>query len=284
MSKRGLEYSLRVHPAGLALMLPALFFGSSNIALSAALALLLHEGAHMLAMALCGVKRCSVELTPFGGIADAAGYEALSPARQAISALSGVAVSLAAGLLCLRLAPVTLFWHAMWRVNLSLALVNCLPVWPLDGARAVMALASLLGFAPTALRVMRGLAYALSLALTVLGLYSAFTGSVNLSLLLAAPYLGYAAREGALSEGVRLMRRVEASRGRLMGGGTLPVRALVSMGKPDLLHMTKAIKHMPWGEYCIMLLTSAEGKITHTLTEKQIIDELFDRGAGSTIE
>lgn len=269
------RFTIRAHPAGLALLLLALFFCESGAALAAALALVTHEAAHMLAMLMCGVKSCEVELTPFGGVADVAGYEALSPLRQLAVALSGVTASLISGLLCLRLAPVTPFWGMLWRFNLSLALVNCLPVWPLDGARAVMAAASRLGLAPLALRVMRALAYALSLALVALGVWGASVGQLNLSLILAGPYLCYAAGESALSGGMRLTRRMEAAGESLKRGAVLPARVLICGSRPDALGITRIIGRAPSQSYCLLCVASPDGDITETLTEKRMSDMIL---------
>ncbi len=276
MRKHGRRYSIRVHPAGLALLLLSLFFGSSGAVLAAALALLWHEAAHMLTMALCGVKRCEIELTPFGGVADAKGYELLTPLRQLASALSGVAASLAAGLVCVRFAPVSPFWEMLWRFNLSLALVNCLPVWPLDGSRAILALASCFGAAPLALKLMRALAYALAASVAALGVWGAYMGEINISLLLAGPYLCYAASEGALSDNVRMMRRAEAAGDKLRNGGILPVRALICSQKPNLLQIARLMRRTPAGSSCLMCVTSPEGKIIETITEKQMYDMIFN--------
>ena len=274
MSARG--FCLRVHPAGLAALLLALVFGRSHVALAAVLALLWHEGAHVLAMLLCGVSRCEVELTPFGGMADATDYERLSAVRQLVIALSGVAASALLGWACLRYAPVAPFWYALACLNLSLALINCLPVWPLDGARAVLALASKLGCAPAALRVMRFMAYALAVALVALGLYGAWRGHVNLSLLLIGPYLCYAARQSAVSGGVRLMRQAHDIRRKLENGMPMPTRAYVCRGEPDQLTMARMLRRAPSERYHLLHIVDENGAVTDTLSEQQLADRLFD--------
>lgn len=99
----------------------------------------------MAAMALCGVKHCVVELTPFGGMADAACYERLSPGKRRPPRWRAFWPSALGAWLCLRFAPDTPFWHALYLTNASLAAFNLLPVWPLDGARALLAAAERLG-------------------------------------------------------------------------------------------------------------------------------------------
>ena len=86
-----MRLKLRVHPAGAAWLGACFLLAPSHVVLAAVAALAWHEAAHVAAMALCGVKRCVVELTPFGGMADAACFDRLSPGRKALSALAGVA-------------------------------------------------------------------------------------------------------------------------------------------------------------------------------------------------
>lgn len=269
-------FSLRVHPAGLAALLLALVFGRSDAALAAALALLWHEAAHVLAMALCGLRGCAVELTPFGGIIDAPDLERLSPGKQFAVAISGCAASLALGLGCLTLAPVKPFWYFMTNLNLSLALVNCLPVWPLDGARAVLAAAARFGFAPVALKAMRCLSYLLAVALAALGVIGAWRGHVNWSLLLVGPYLCYAARESSVSSAVRMMRRARDARDKLDGGAILPVRAFACRGAPGRLALARHCVSSPSNAYRVFVITNERGALVSTLTEAQALDALFD--------
>ena len=110
-----MRLKLRVHPAGAAWLGACFLMAPSHAVLAAVAALTWHEAAHVAAMALCGVKHCVVELTPFGGMADAACYERLSPGKKAASSLAGVLASAVGAWLCFRFAPDTPFWHAPHR-------------------------------------------------------------------------------------------------------------------------------------------------------------------------
>lgn len=280
-----MRLSLRVHPAGLLMLAMAFFFLRSDLVLAAVLALLCHEGAHLLAMSCTGVPACSVELTPFGGMADAACYERLPGWKQLFIALSGVAVSAAAGLLCVRFAPRFPFWYAFANMNLSLALLNCLPVWPLDGARAVMAIASRFGAEAAARRLMLWLAYVLSAAMVGLGLYGAWYGHVNLSLLLLGPYLAYAARESSVSSSVRRMSRAQSPAEKLAKGRVAPVRALACEGEPTPLMLTRLMARMP--PQCFHMLHVIDhttGKLLKTISEQEMAGILFSDSSSSPKE
>ena len=100
--------TVKIHPAGLALFGAAFLFADSHFVLAAISALLLHEAAHVLAMQLCGMHGCMVEITPFGGMIDAKKFETFPPYKQALVSAAGVAASAAMTFLCMRFLPHTL--------------------------------------------------------------------------------------------------------------------------------------------------------------------------------
>ena len=193
MSVKRMKLRLKIHPAGAVLAALGLMLFPSAGMLAAAAAMLLHEGGHVLAMALCRVKECRIELTPFGGVADVPGFERLPGRQQCLIALAGVPVSAASAWLCLRFAPQTEFFRLFYRFSLGMALVNVLPVWPLDGARVLLCAARWFGREEPARRAMLWLSYLLAAGMLALGLAGVFQGRVNLSLFLLPPYLAYAA-------------------------------------------------------------------------------------------
>ena len=199
--------SVSVHPAGAAMLAALLLFAPSAEVLAGVTALLWHEAAHTAVMFLCGVKRCRVELTPFGGMADPENFDSLSCGKQAVSAAAGVLASAAGGWIIGKCGLSGPFWHMLYRMNLSLALINCLPVWPLDGSRICLAFARYLGYETGARRMMTALAWLAAGSLLALGLYGAWYGHVNLSLFAIGPYLCYAAQQGSISESVRRLQR-----------------------------------------------------------------------------
>ncbi|MEG1889948.1 MAG: hypothetical protein RR065_09255 [Clostridia bacterium] len=272
-----MKLSFRVHPAGYWMLAAALFFGHAELVLAALLALAWHEGAHLLAMALSGVKRCRIELTPFGGVADAADFERLSPGKQAFIALAGVCMSALGGFVCMRLLPREPFWIAFGNTHFSLALLNALPVWPLDGARALYAAAACFGVQTAFRRVMRWLAYAFAALLLALGLYGVWHGHMNASLFLLAPYLCYAARESTLGLGVRHMQRAQDAQGKLsVRVPVLPIRAIAAAKEPSALELTRLMSQMPCEKYHLLCIINTEsGKIENVLTEHDLARKLF---------
>ena len=267
----------RVHPAGAAMLLGGLLLAPSHAVLAAAAALLWHEAAHIAVMALCGVKRCVVELTPFGGMADAEHFDRLSPGKKACIALSGVLGSALGAWLCLCFAPNQPFWYALYMANASLALFNCLPVWPLDGAQALLALAEWAGVERLAQRVLQWLAYALGAFMAALGLYGAWIGHINLSLLCAGPYLAYAAHACGVTHTVRRMQRAQAARAKLEAGRLMPVQLFAGSAVPEGLALTRLLHGLPSQRYHMMLIVDPQtGRVRDVLTESAMADRLFD--------
>ncbi len=271
-----MRMTVRVHPAGAAWLGACFLMAPSHAVLAAVAALAWHEAAHVAAMALCGVKRCVVELTPFGGMADAACFDRLSPGRKAAASLAGVLASALGAWLCLQFAPVAPFWHALYLANASLAAFNLLPVWPLDGARALLAAAERLGAERPAQRVLTGLAYALGLSMVALGLYGAWLGHVNLSLLCAGPYLAYAAHASGVAQSVRRMQRAQDAARKLAGGRVMPVCAYACAGSPSRMVLARLADRFSGLRYHLLLVMDpGTGRIRESLTEGELTQRLF---------
>lgn len=271
-----MRLKLRVHPAGAAWLGVSFLLAPSHAVLAAVAALAWHEAAHVAAMALCGVKRCVVELTPFGGMADAACFDRLSPGRKAAVSLAGVLASALGAWLCLRFAPKSPFFHALYLANASLAAFNLLPVWPLDGARALLAAGERLGMERPAQRILTGLAYALGLFMVALGLYGAWLGHVNLSLLCAGPYLAYAAHASGVAQSVRRMQRVQDVARKLAEGRVMPVSACACAGPPSRIALARLADRFSGLRYHLLLVVDpGTGRIRESLTEGELAQRLF---------
>ena len=202
------------------------------LGLSAALGLfasvLLHELGHTLAALRYGYEVSSIRLWVFGGVARMVAVPE-SPREELAIALAGPAVSVALGVAvaplvapAAALAPAVGFLAGYLALtNVSLAVFNMLPAFPMDGGRALRALLArrrpFLDATETAATAGRVLAALLAVA----GLLS-----LNLLLVGLAPFLYLAAGSGvrrarlrAAFEGLRvrdLMRSVE-DRSRLGG-------------------------------------------------------------------
>ena len=270
MSVKRMKLRLKIHPAGAVLAALGLMLFPSAGMLAAAAAMLLHEGGHVLAMALCRVKECRIELTPFGGVADVPGFERLPGRQQCLIALAGVPVSAASAWLCLRFAPQTEFFRLFYRFSLGMALVNVLPVWPLDGARLLLCAARRLGWEEATRQGMLWLAYLLAAAMLALGVAGVFQGSVNLSLFLLPPYLAYAAWQSSMGGSLRgaaaALEKKPWPEGKLLRA--IP---LVCRGNPEKVELLRSLRALPAERAAILYRFDEEGgKLAQVLSGPEI--------------
>jgi stage IV sporulation protein FB len=124
-----------------AVTLLLLFDKSGKAALGVAAAVI-HEAGHLLCLIWWGVMPSKISLLPFGMRIERKGAASLSYNREAVTALAGPAMNL---FLAGATALILTFTHNQAllfpiAVNLGLALLNLLPLEPLDGGRILRAL------------------------------------------------------------------------------------------------------------------------------------------------
>lgn len=137
---------LSVHPLAMLFPVAMLFLGGRGDAAALLIALAAHEGAHILAARLAGVRVSRIRLMPFGGAIETDNPYALSPARLLAVAAAGPLANLAMLFVTAALAHwdviTPLFALSLIRINAALMLFNLLPALPLDGGRMLYALLS----------------------------------------------------------------------------------------------------------------------------------------------
>lgn len=269
------NWHFSIHPAGVLCLLASLLFVPANRLLAVALAVMIHEGGHLVAMRLCSIRHLEVEWTPLGFVAQAAGFPMLPTGKRLAIAAAGIGASGAAALLCLPFARQVYFAYQLLECNASLLLVNSLPVLPLDGSRVLLALAGKLGWEQKVERLLLLLSYLCSAALCVLGLYSAFQGTFNPLLLALGPYLAYAAHESVHSGGVYTVRRFEQRPG-MVPGRLYPARTYAVTGPAEAAQCLRAAGHCPENSCLIVHQVDAvTGAVVCTLTEHQVKKTIF---------
>lgn len=273
MKRRG--FTVKIHPAGAAVFAAAFLLCDSHLVLSTTAALLLHEGAHLLTMRLCGMRNCTVELTPFGGMADTRDFDAYPAWKRMLSSAAGVAASALAAWACLRWAPRTALWQAFFQCNLSLALFNCLPAWPLDGARVLAALAGCVGWEASVKRLLSWVTQAMGVTLAGIGLYGIWHGVINPTLLIAGPYLCYAARAEIVSDKVR---RLDGIGKKLNSHSVMPVAVWAGNGVTE--RFGTLLGRMQTGRYHVLLdIDPASGRIQKCWTENEMLHHTMMDGS-----
>ena len=250
--------------------------GELGACLTALLALSLHEAAHAIMAKSLGRRVERVELQPFGFVARmerAAGWDGLAIA----AAGPLMSLLLAMGCAAAHAAKPLPFVEEFGRVNLSIALVNLLPVLPLDGGRMLRALLSRFLPAEAGLRLGAALGALAGALLTGLGALLLYQGERNatpaifgLFLLLAAlkEYrCGNAPRVDAMLRRHKTLRR----------GGSVRV---VHVGVHRSMPVSAALKRMQEGAYTVIDVLDDDMRIVGHADEASLLALLGSPGGG----
>ena len=214
--------NVRVHALALLMLALSYALGARAEMTAMLTALFLHEGAHLLAARLSRVRVETLDLMPFGGA-----LTLENPYRLGRWQLFGVSL---AGPLANLLGLVATAALAWWRVlspafaaelmrfHIMLAAFNLLPALPLDGGRALFALARTAKGRAKMLTALTLCGYALALLLAGAALVGwARTGTMNLAILLPAVFLAASGsrekRSAALGTAEALAERLRLERG-----------------------------------------------------------------------
>lgn len=270
---------VRAHPLALMFPLAAVLLGAGTDAAALLIALIVHEGAHLLAARGLGVSVAQLRLMPFGGAISMENPYALAPARLLAVAAAGpvgsaLALLAAAALAHWRALPPE-FALALMRVNLTLLLFNLLPALPLDGGRMLYALLSPRLGQRRALDIglWAGRAVAAWLTLgAILG--AARSGRLNLSFLFAAVFMLSSARDErrALSD-----TRVEAVLGAMKPvRAPIPARLWAVGADCDLRAALRAARPDALTLYAVY----DDSRLTSFTDDRRLLEAALARGPG----
>ncbi len=196
--RNGAGLKFKIHPLFVAASLATLLWGNVLLLVSYVAAIVMHEVAHARMAALRGYTLGTITLMPYGGVIS--GGDRYSRSDNILIALAGPAVNVIVGVMA-----VALWWllpesyaytKSLCIANLSLAAVNLMPLYPLDGSRVVLSLAR------NKLRALTGLKMAgviVSVLLVVLSILSVLF-TFNLSIGIMGVFLFYGALWGTDDE------------------------------------------------------------------------------------
>lgn len=237
---------LSVHPLFFALGFYYAATGRIFVFLVCTLTAAIHEAGHSLAAGSCGYRLNKIVLMPFGAVVKG-DIEGLKPADEIKIAVAGPLVNVATGLFFVALwwiFPETYaFTDIAAEANFSMAIINFIPAYPLDGGRVLYALISEKCGSKRAGAVCKTLGAILAAALAALFIISCFH-TINVSLAFFAAFVAFGAfsREKGnvyikactvISE-ERLMRGIPIKRFALHKSATL--KKALSLAEPSAIN------------------------------------------------
>lgn len=159
------------------------YFDVENVLLWAALAAGLHEAGHWAAVLALGGRVLKLRLTAAGGDMELDPRRPLTYGGELAAILAGPMVNLILALAAARLGERWEGFYLLAGLSLSLGWFNLLPIYPLDGGRALLLI--LTGFlsAPVAARVTHGCSLILTAGVLAAGGTLLRRGAANLTLL-----------------------------------------------------------------------------------------------------
>lgn len=270
----------QISPLLLFLLLPALAFGFWQALAATALALVVHESAHIGMGKLLGVNTVKVEIMPFGGVSQ---MESCSPIKMALIAMAGPLCN-AAIVLCF--LPIVKYNPYQWlcvflQANLAIAIFNLLPAFPLDGGRILICMLTPIIGQTIALRICMLFGLVLGLFLAGAGVACLFYfGQVNLSLLIVGGFLcAGALRQGKPGPYTALIQENEKKK-RLKKQSLKDQRLVMHKD----VTVAQAAEKFHKGSYATVTVVGHDLQFLGSLGEKEILDAMVNSGPQTTLQ
>jgi len=167
-----------------------IFADTSGMAVLSLTACILHEGGHLLAMALCGIYPDKITFYGGGIAIDKLGMEQISDCRRLFILAAGCMVNFLISSIYF-FTPENEMIQVFSAVNLLIGIFNALPIGYFDGAR-ILEILLVRFMRPSAANIVKKIIGALCSALIIAGIvyYCVFSGkTVSISLAFAMLYL-----------------------------------------------------------------------------------------------
>lgn len=163
--------------------------------------------------------------------------------------------------------------------NLLLAVFNLLPAFPLDGGRILQQLLSSRIGLLAAGRVVRALAWFLSVAILAAGTFQFFMTGGNISLLMIGIYIPIVLKDARMESAFMNIRQILYRRTKLLKKGVYPVRDLVVLSGTRIGEL---LNNMDFDRFHIIYVLDDDMRIAGTFTEKEIMDAFTSGGEDIT--
>lgn len=266
--------TIALHPATLIYWLYGILVGHGLLMLLATASILIHEAAHAIVSAILGFPPSSLELTPLGAVMHAEDEGRIPPLKLLLILLAGPGVTLLLCCIALQLTKADILsahsGSVLFCCNLSIFLINVLPVLPLDGGRILSAI--LKAFLPIRCvhRILRCIGTCIGMSLICLNIYISWhSGGWNLSLAFVGCFILYGTKRYTTSQAYAEMCAFLERKIRLERKEHLPVQAVIALGHTPIREL---IRDLPPRKCAIYIcLEDGTHRMLGILTEYELI-------------
>jgi len=252
------QTDIRLHPAMLLYIIYAMLIGHGRFMLIATVSILLHEAAHAGFSALFGQIPASIELSPLGAVMRLEDDNRLPPVKRCMMLMAGPATTL---LLCAA-AMETGKWGViplqsagiLFMANLSILLLNMLPVLPLDGGRVLSLLLTCFLKPGVVGHIMRWIGTVVGVGIILLNIWSSYRlATWNLSLAFIGCCMIYSAVNSTMTQAMAELRFLMDRKIILERRGQIPSKQVMALHTQTLRQLLQAIP-----AYCLCQFTVIE--------------------------
>ncbi|MBR4745304.1 MAG: site-2 protease family protein [Clostridia bacterium] len=254
---------IKLHPLFLVFGFLLIYFGNALIFFNYFVALIIHEYSHYFVATKLGYSYSHIVFMPYGLMLDGK-HQVLSPSDELKVALAGPICNLIIMVLLLALwwcYPVTYNYTFVFAMcNLTIALTNLIPLFPLDGGRALVAL---MGKKISKYKIIK---YMKIFSLVVCGIFivlfvKSLLIKINFTYFTIAMFL----LSGAISNSSEVyLDKVSFKK----TNKVVPIKSYVVSYDTNIYQL---VKYISVNSYCVFYFTNGN-KIVSKLSESQLLD------------
>ena len=271
-----------IHILMVPMVLLSFYVGSSRTFFVTLSVVLIHELCHVFCALALKVKVKSIVLMPFGMTARMPPNLIRQPKKEILIALAGPCANAFMLFVTHTLSRENLMTGNLFLfyiANVSVLLLNLIPIPPLDGGRVVRAiLFHWFGIARGA-KYIRFLSFACFFLLFMLGTVAAVVSRGNVSLLVICAFLVYNLTEERRNSEILVMRNFIYEKERLSKSGMIPAKHILMQENVPLKTFLKKLNYSSF--YLVTIVDSRFSQVT-TVTESDIVRAVCRKGYSIT--
>lgn len=250
---------IEIKPTFYVVFILSMFFDVFNLFFYGVIFVTIHEMGHIVVAKRYGLKIKKISITPIGQIAHIEDIEKSPLYKRLNIVMSGIAINLILGMAFYMLTNDENM-QLIGKINLSIAFFNCLPIFPLDGARVFLyILGSNIGDLKASL-ILKKISYAFSFIIFGLGFLQVILYPYNISLLC----LGFYFVKINKTEYIYQFYKVIVNKQNYEKNKILKIKHILL----DKDFLIKDIVLILSVDYYIIINVAIEGKVYFTIDEK----------------